>query len=547
MSVGLKPACLFVLLALVALSFGQQPSTPPAGPNAPQSASQPAQPQPPQQSLGDIARGLRKNKQLEVQISSAEAKELFALVDKIFDFASEDSGLPRKAPVKRRLVGQDDVERFFRQKMAKTEYAQRFARAELTMKKFGLLPRDFNLADFLVKSTGQQVAGFYDDETKVISLLNWVPLDEQQPVLAHELTHALQDQNYDLKKWAKAGIRRRDAKGKFEVEDEESEAARHAVAEGQAMIVYFDYVLAPMGRTLKDTPGIVASLDDPAVKATPDTPILHNAPTVLKEAGTFPYHEGLIFEATLLQRGGKQAAFTGALNRPPRNTHEVLQPEAYLSGEQLPPLHVPDLRPIVAGKYELFDSGAVGELDVRILLKQLGEKRAAADLSPAWRGGAYVAFRRNRAEQSAAPANASEVALVYVSRWKSPEAAQKFAKLYAAGVGKRYQTTQWLATACSESCPVSAAEVSTEEGPVIVEQWPDNTVVVSESFDESTAAKLRKAVLDSSNTQTAAWMSPEELSVRLSWLPAFRAFQKELGMEMLRRSASSLQAEADGK
>jgi hypothetical protein len=537
MSVGLKGACSLLFLLLLPSSFGQQPDAQPIVPAQSDQAA-PRQPQA-QQSLGDIARRLRKNRQLEVQISSAEAKELFALVDKILDFATEDTLLPRKAPVKRRLVGQDEVERYFRLKLAKAEYAQRFARAELTMKKFGLLPRDFNLSDFLVRSTGEQVAGFYDDETKTISLLNWVPLEEQQPILAHELTHALQDQNYNLKEWAKAGLHPDDPKGQFAVDDEESEVARHAVAEGQAMIVYFDYVLAPMGRTLNDTPGIVASLDDPAVRATPDTAILHNAPLVLREAGTFPYREGLIFEATLLQRGGKQAAFLEALNHPPRNTHEVLQPEAYLSGEKLPPLRVPDLRPIVAGQYELFDSGAVGELDVRILLKQLGEKRTAADLASAWRGGAYVAFRRQHAQQSTASTSPSEIALVYVSRWKSPQAAQKFAKLYAAGVTKRYQTTQWLASACFENCPMSAAEISTEEGPVIVEQWPDNTVVVSESFDESTAAKLRNAVLDPSGAQTAAWMASEELSGRLSELPAFRAFQNELGMELLRQSVAN--------
>ena len=539
MSVGHKRVVVLILLALVTPSFGQT-STPP--PDPAQSAGQPAQPPPRQQeALGDIARRLRKNRQLEVQITSSEAKELFALVDKILDFASEDTLLPRKGQVKRRLVGQDEVERYFRQKLAKAEYAQRFARAELTMKKFGLLPRDFNLGDFLVRSTGEQVAGFYDNETKTISLLNWVPLEEQQPVLAHELTHALQDQNFDLKTWAKAGRNPDNPKGQFAGDDEESEVVRQAVAEGQAMIVYFDYVLAPMGRSLSDTQGIVASLDDPAVRATPDTAVLHNAPTVLREAGTFPYREGLIFEATLLQRGGKQAAFAGALSRPPRTTHEVLQPEAYLSGEKLPPMKVPDLRPIVAGKYELFDSGAVGELDVRILLKQLGEKRVSSDLAQAWRGGAYVAFRRNRTDKSPAPADPSEIALVYVSRWKTPEAAQKFAKIYAAGVGKRYQTTQWLASACFESCPVSAAEIGTEEGPVIVEQWPGNTVVVSESFDEGTAAKLRNALLEP-DTQTAAWMSSEELSGRLSNLPAFRAFQKELGIELLKQSVARLKA-----
>ena len=73
------------------------------------------------------------------------------------------------------------------------------ARSEMTMKKFGFLPREFDLRDFLAKANGKEVAGYYDEEKKTVYLLNWIPLEHQAPVLAHELTHALQDQNYDLK------------------------------------------------------------------------------------------------------------------------------------------------------------------------------------------------------------------------------------------------------------------------------------------------------------------------------------------------------------
>lgn len=494
------------------------------------------------QSLGDIARSMRKNKQAEVQMTAADAEELFKQVDKIFEFASDDTGLPRRSAIKRRLVGEADVEKFFKARLAKQEYGQRFERAELTMKKFGLLPRDFDLRDFLVKANGQQVAGFYDDESKIITLLNWIPPEQQKPILAHELTHALQDQNYDLKNWAKAGVHLGEKKtNQFQLNDEESVSARHAVAEGQAMVVYFDYLLAPMGRTLKETPGIVANMEDPAVTAAIDTPIMHNAPIVLRESGTFPYRDGLIFEAALLERGGKQLAFTGALAHPPKNTHEVLQPDTYLNGEKLPPLHVPDLRPVVSGNYELYDSGGFGELDVRALLKQFGEKRAAADLSPAWRGGAYVAFRKVGA--TVVPGTAglpADVAMVYISRWRTPEAAQKFAKLYAAAVPKRYKSAQAQSVStCSGDCPVRT-EIVTEEGPVIIEQYPDNTLIISESFDETTAGKLRDAMLDKSTEQSADLIQSQELSLRLYDLPAFREFQARLGAQVVEAATTRL-------
>src|SRR5437588_7804762 len=108
----------------------------------------------PQESLGEVARGLHKNKPAEVRITEQDAKELFRSVDEIFNFASEDTGLPAKNSVKRRLIGQADVEKFVRDKMSSKEYDERFARSEITMKKFGLLPREFDLRGFLVKSEG---------------------------------------------------------------------------------------------------------------------------------------------------------------------------------------------------------------------------------------------------------------------------------------------------------------------------------------------------------------------------------------------------------
>src|ERR1700691_952451 len=191
----LRPPCGFLVVSLATLSaFAQQADS--------------------GQSLGDVARKLRKDTTNEVKMTDADTKKLFESVDRIFAFAAEDTGMPKHSPVKRRLVSKADVEKYAAGEMAKEEFTKRFAQQELSMKKLGFLPRDFNLKEFLVKSTGQQIAAYYDDETKTISMLNWVPPDRQEPILAHELTHALQDQNYDLGQWMKAGSKANpDAKG----------------------------------------------------------------------------------------------------------------------------------------------------------------------------------------------------------------------------------------------------------------------------------------------------------------------------------------------
>src|ERR1700684_4342481 len=190
------------------------------------------------QSLGDVARKLRKDTTNEVKMTDVDTKKLFESVDRIFAFAADDTGMPKHAPVKRRLVSKADVEKYAAAQMAKEDFKKNFAQEELSLKKFGFLPRDFNLQDFLVKSTGQQIAAYYDDQTKTISMLNWVPPDRQEPILAHELTHALQDQNYDLKKWMKAAPKPTENSFKMrEGDNDDGATARKAVVEGQAMVV----------------------------------------------------------------------------------------------------------------------------------------------------------------------------------------------------------------------------------------------------------------------------------------------------------------------
>jgi hypothetical protein len=296
-SVRAVALCLYVLAGLHALA--QDPAY--VDPASPKAASDQTE------SLADRARKLRSNKPQEVQTTQQDVQKLFRWVDEILAFASKDTGFPIRHSVKRRLVSRADVEKETRDQMTKADVASRFSHSELTMKKLGLLPRDFNVEEFVVNARGQDVAGYYDPSTKVISLVNWISLDELYPVMAHELTHALQDQNYELDKWVAAG-RAKDGDKSGDAPDE-SVLARRAVAEGQAMLVYADFMLAPHGRSVRNTPGVLANMEEPAVKATIDTEWLHKAPMIMREAGTFPYREGMIFEGELLQAGGPKMAF----------------------------------------------------------------------------------------------------------------------------------------------------------------------------------------------------------------------------------------------
>src|SRR6202140_2159925 len=140
----------------------------------------------------------------EVNITPRQAEELFHSVDEILEFDSKQTGLPIKKEVKRKLTSRDEVVSYLT-KHLNDEDTKRLRRSELVLKKFGLLPRDFDLQTFLVALLREEVAGYYDPKTKTVNLLDWVPIEEQEPVMAHELTHALQDQSIGLQKWMKKG------------------------------------------------------------------------------------------------------------------------------------------------------------------------------------------------------------------------------------------------------------------------------------------------------------------------------------------------------
>src|SRR6266852_3279685 len=177
------------------------------------------------------------------KITSEETKELFQQVDEILRFASERTLLPIKHPVKKAMVNRAAVEKYIEDKFKDDVERIRFERSELVLKKFGMLPRTFDLHTFLVKLLGEQVAGYYDEETKTMNLLDWVEMEMQRPVMAHELTHALQDQSFDLGKLTKKNeaIEKRgpeDPNALIKIDEESS--CRSAVMEGQAMIVLVD-------------------------------------------------------------------------------------------------------------------------------------------------------------------------------------------------------------------------------------------------------------------------------------------------------------------
>jgi len=373
----------------------------------------------------------------EVKITPRQAEELFHTVDEILAFDSKRTGLPIKKQVKRRLTSRDEVVGYLTKHM-KDEDVKRLQRSELVLKKFGLLPRDFDLEKLLVALLREQVAGYYDPKTKTVNLLDWVPMEEQEPVMAHELTHALQDQAINLNRWMKKGEKdlgetKKDPTPE-DIENDEMDTAREAVIEGQAETAMLEYELAPVGKSIADSPDLVETMESQMANGTDDSKVFKDAPIFLRESLTFPYSYGMKFVVTLLEKGGKEKAFAGVLANPPHTTRQIMQPETYLAGEKIDPMRVPEFKRDFKD-YLKFDIGAMGEFDVAVLVEQYAGKELSKRLYPEWRGGYYYAARPKA--DATAP-----LALMYVSRWSSAEKAAEFAGIYARSLQKRYKKAE---------------------------------------------------------------------------------------------------------
>jgi hypothetical protein len=351
-------------------------------------------------------------------------------------------------------------------------------------------------------------------------LLDWLEPEAQKPVLAHELTHALQDQNFGLEAWENPKAPQGKDKEEYSYDEDEASTARSAVAEGQGMVTLVDYMLRDTGHTLAESPK-VAEMMRSAMTNNSEFPLLQRAPLMIRESLVFPYGDGLSFEAALLQKS-KDTAFSGAFRRPPQDTHEVIDVAAYLHANPVHWLVLPDLKKELGSGYEKYDVGSIGQLDTRIFLEQYADKDAADELGKAWRGGAYYAATNKDPKAT----GTAKIAMLYLSHWDSDADANDFAKIYAEYVPKRYTKALKLSPAeeADKFCPGSGCDsgyfFQTEEGWVSVQRVEGSSVLVTEGFDPDTARKIEAKVLTVNPAKTVqvelrSLMSPLRVSAVL--------------------------------
>lgn len=345
---------------------------------------------------------------------AATNAEFIAAADEVLQQMSEITGLKLLTPLKKSLRSRDEIRAYVIKQMNEEKNpAERYADAR-TAEALGLLPKGFDLDAFMVNVLTEQIEGLYDPKTQEFYIADWSPIADQRMVMAHELTHALEDQHFHIEAWSRAAR-----------PNEDAELARDAVLEGSAMAAMVDYLMVGTGRSLKDLPEFDPSM---LIGEMENTPTLKSAPPFLKDALIFPYISGLNFSAAVLKNSGWPALST-VFEKPPVSTQQILHPALYKSGKTPATVTLPSLEKMLGKDWAKLDENLLGEFGWREVFKQFLDDDRAKTLAAAWDGDRYALYEQKETKK-----------LILITRLHldSEEHAARFFGQYSEALEKKY-------------------------------------------------------------------------------------------------------------
>jgi hypothetical protein len=323
--------------------------------------------------------------------------------------------------VKSSFKTKDEIERSVIRDLDENTPAEEFEATQKALVKLGLVPRDFNLRDYVVQLLREQVAGFYEPKTKEFFLAAWLPVSEQKRVISHELVHALQDQHFNLRRFE------RWPKG-----DSDAELAAHALVEGEATLVMIEYDLEQQGMKLDITKigALTANMIEQEDDNDPKSyPVLAKAPKVLKENLQFPYLYGAGFVAAVL-KGRSWKTLDAGYQSLPASTKQIMHPEKFLVRDSPVKIEIPDLGGPLGPDWKRADADVNGEFGYLVALAEFIPKRAARAAAAGWSGDRYALYESKAT---------GEVLMAQYTTWDSEIDAKEFFDAYSDRTLKRYK------------------------------------------------------------------------------------------------------------
>lgn len=343
------------------------------------------------------------------------------IVKTAIDTASSLRGLKPKHAVPCRIRDHNQVEQYLRETLRKKMPEKRLRVEERAYKLLGLIPPYYDYVNGLVALYTDQIGGYYDTDNHYYAMASWIPAALQMPIAVHELTHALQDQNFDIDR----------------VLDEKNQPtdlvmARSAMLEGDATAVMLDYTRRAAGQPPVMTEESMSPFLAQNIVGALLSPSLRSAPPALQAMLIFPYVSGLHFAHTLLRKGG-YAQLDEAYKHPPENTHEILHPGYYLAHRNSHEDKLPDpaLPPSFTNPTaKPAHSDTLGEFLTTTLLANWIPPEEASSVSSAWHSDRFALYHLA----------ADRDVLVWQTEWDSAEEADRFQDALAKAYSVRFAT-----------------------------------------------------------------------------------------------------------
>lgn len=365
---------------------------------------------------------------------AARNAALAAATEEVLKETSELRQLAVLRPVQSSAQSRAQIEQMILRNMETNTTPAETHAAEVTLKKLGLAPPTFQLRPLIVRLLTEQVAGYYDPKAQQFHLADWIDVDAQKTIMAHELVHALQDQHFNLgrfEKWPKG--------------DSDAELAAHALIEGDATLAMSQYVQKNPLRVL----GLLKSMGS----ASAASEELDKAPRSLRETLLFPYQEGMLYARTLHQYGG-WSNVSKAFADLPRSTEQILHPEKYFVREAPVKISLPDITRSLGRGWKRIETDVNGEWATYLILDEFLKAPSEARRAAAgWGGDGYAVYENQR----------GQVVYVSVSAWDTEKDAQEFFAAYVKRTRLRYPGTKGVDGQSDFSA-------NTSEGAVFIER-----------------------------------------------------------------------------
>ena len=314
--------------------------------------------------------------------------EFMKAADEVLHEMSTMLGLPIKEPLKKTLRSKSEIREYLiREEEEDKKPGQKYA-DQKALEAFGLIPKDFPLDKFMLDVLTDQVAGLYDPKQKEFYIADWIPVDEQRTVMAHELTHALVDQSFRLDDWIKAARPNDDA-----------ELARDSVSEGSAVAAMLDYSFLDSKITIRDLPDITNYIRSSAVAEMEKDPLLSKAPIIVRDELLFPYLDGTDFTQQFLKANSGWKDLHKIFENPPVSTSQIIHPDLYLKGIKPETVTLPKWTGLAPTNWKLLEENVLGEFGLREVLKQFVGEDQAGKTAPYWDGDHYAVFEDAKTKQ----------------------------------------------------------------------------------------------------------------------------------------------------